>query len=124
MTVSAFSVFDSTGLTISKIDVTPGYTDTSGNWVPEATSTTTILGHVSDLSLKELAYIDPSIVAAGTRKISVESSVSLVPLDRITIVELAGDTTTWIVVSKMHASTLLKKHAGVSRETFLLKRQI
>ncbi len=118
-----FDIFDSPRA-VKRIAVTPGHTDQpTGDWIAPVEVTTEIKAHISDLSLKELSFIDPAIVSIGTRKLACESSIGMKPEDRVLITELFGEETEWIVVQKLYASGMLNKMAGVSRESFLLKRK-
>ena len=120
--MSVFSAMD-WPFTVSKIIVTAGYNNqTTGAWVPESTVKTTILAHVSDLSLEELRYIDPGIIEKGARKLAVESTVTLNPGDRIEVYEDTAGTlkTEWKVESQLNKSGLFTKHAGIDRNSFLL----
>uniref|UniRef100_A0A6M3M0L7 Uncharacterized protein n=1 Tax=viral metagenome TaxID=1070528 RepID=A0A6M3M0L7_9ZZZZ len=122
--MGTFDIFDSPRA-VKKIAVTIGHTDQSnGNWIEPVEVTTNIKAHISDMSLKELSFMDPAIVSIGTRKLACEASVAMKPDDRVLIIELAGEESEWIVVQKMYASNLLSKVAGVSRESFLLKRRV
>jgi len=121
--MGTFDIFDSPRA-VKKIAVSSGGTNQgSGDWVAPTEVTTTIKAHISDLSLKELSFMDPAIVSAGSRKLACEASIGMKPEDRVLITELTGEETEWIVVQKMYASNLLNKLAGVSRESFLLKRK-
>ena len=114
----SFSVFD-WPYSITKVDVTPGYTNQStGEWVPESTNPTAITGHVTDLTQEERQYVDPGILSKGTRKFSTSSE--LATDDRVQITESDASVTEWIVDSKMHENELIAKYAGVTRTTFLL----
>ncbi len=109
---------------IVKCTVTAGYTDqTTGAWVAESTVETAISAHISDISIKELQYFEPAIVAKGIRNLSCNSSVGLLPLDFVRITELSGETTEWIVHAKKLSTGLLARHAGISRESFVLRRK-
>lgn len=111
--------------TVKKVAVTAGYTDVSGNWVAEVTVDTTVSAHISDVSQKELSYLDPGLIAQGVRKLACERSVGLAVGDRVKITEMDGTTETeWIVHAKQYSTGLLQKQAGIDRETFLLKRRI
>jgi len=121
-TAAIFEVFDHP-LTVTKEELTAGYTDSSGNWISEIVTETEIAAHVSDLSLKELSFIDAGIVAVGVRKLTCEVSLGLIPGGRINITELDTTTSEWLIVQKMHSSGLLSKHMEVQRDTFLLKRR-
>ena len=109
--------------TVSKIIVTPGYTNqTTGAWVTESTTTTAIDAHVSDLSIEEMRYIDPGIIEVGARKIAVEATVTLNQGDRIEIYEdsAGAKKTEWNVESQLNKSGLMNKHAGIDRNSYLL----
>ncbi len=122
-------VFDSFNWpkTVKKVTVTAGYTQqtgvNAGEWVPETTTETAISAHVSDVTQKELQYLDPGLVLQGVRKLACERSVGLAVSDRIKITEMDGTETEWIVHAKQFSTGLLQKHAGIDRETFLLKRK-
>ena len=121
--MGTFDIFDSPRA-VKRIAVTVGHTDQStGEWVAPVEVPTTIKAHISDLSLKELSFMDPAIVSAGSRKLACEASIGMKPEDRVLIIELTGEETEWIVVQKMYSSALLNKIAGISRESFLLKRK-
>lgn len=100
---------------ITRIAVTPGYTDTNGDWVPESTSSSTIKGHVTDLTLQDLQYIDAGLIEKGTRKIA--TADELETGDRIEI-----DSVEYEVTQKIHVNNLLSKYAGEKRSTFLLTK--
>jgi hypothetical protein len=88
-----FSPFD-WPYTINKILVTAGEINQStGEWVPESTVPTAISGHVSDLTVKIQIYEDSTISAE------------------------------WLIESKLNASGVLNRHAGINRNTYLLKRR-
>lgn len=107
--------------TVKKITLTPGYSDSSGNWVFEQTSETEISAHISDISVKEMQYLDPGIVERGTRKLSCEESTDISVGDRIKITELDGTTETeWLVNSLLSSTGVLNSHLNISRQTFLL----
>lgn len=119
------SVFDAMDWphTVSKVIVTPGYTNqTTGAWVSESTVTTVIDAHISDISLKELRYIDPGIVERGARKLACKASVTLNPGDRVEIYEDATGAliTEWQVESHLNKSGLMNKHVGINRNSYLL----
>lgn len=113
--------------TVTRVVVTPGYTDqTTKAWVAETTSEKSITtAHVSDITIKELDYLEPGLFNRGDRKIAVFAGTGLVVGDRVKIIENSGgtDISEWIVKSKLNASNLLSKHAGVRRDTFYLKRR-
>jgi hypothetical protein len=118
-----FSAFD-WPYPIVKIAVTPGYTNqTTGAWVAETTEETAITAHVSDISIKERSYLEPGLVERGVRNLSCDSSLALAVGDRVKITELAGDTSEWMIHTKKISSGLLARHAGISRESFVLKRK-
>jgi len=120
MTFSA--IFDK--YVCTKVDIVSGYTDSSGNWIAATSTDASGNAHISDVSIQERSFIDPVIVNAGVRKMSVESSRGIVPGDYVKITELDGTTNTeWDVVSKLTASQLFKTYLGESRETFLIKRR-
>lgn len=108
--------------TIHKI--TSGYTDQSGNWVPAVESDSSFNAHISDVSIKELQFIDPALVETGIRKLACESSIGLMPEDFITVNEKDGSTSDWLVHEKTYATRFLKKYTGEQRESFLLRRKI
>jgi hypothetical protein len=109
---------------ITKVDVTEGYTNQStGEWVPETTSETSISGHVADVNLKERQYLDDSVVERGTRKLSCDSDVALVVGDRVKITEYDDTVTEWNVNAWPFESGLIEKYTGISRSTFLLIRK-
>ena len=118
-----FSPFD-WPYVINKIIITAGYTiQSTGVWVPESTVSTAIDGHVSDLTVKELKYIDPGIVAIGVRKLAVEADVTFDVGGRIQIYEDSTISAEWLIESKLNASGVLNRHAGINRNTYLLKRR-
>lgn len=107
-----FEVFDFDGV-ITRTAVVPGYTDPNGDWVPEQTSVTTITGHVTDLTLQDLQYIDAGLIERGTRKIATADELEVG--DRVTI-----DFVEYEVTQKIHTNNLLAKYANESRTTFLI----
>lgn len=110
--------------TIKKVTVTVGYTNqATGEWIPEVTVDTVISAHVSDVNQKELQYIAPGLVAQGVRKLACDRSVGLAAGDRVKITEMNGIETEWIIHAKQFSTGLLQKHAGIDRETPLLKRR-
>ncbi|WP_406660885.1 hypothetical protein V7O66_13760 [Methanolobus sp. ZRKC3] len=119
----SFDLFDYPR-TITKVDVTEGYTNQStGEWVPESTIETSISAHITDISLKERQYLDAAVLEKGARKLSCESSAGVVVGDRIKITEEDSSETEWIVNSKLSESSLMKQYVNVSRSTFLLVRK-
>lgn len=107
--------------------VIPGYTSQStGEWVLESSSDMIIRGHISDISIKDLTYLEPGMFALGDRKISLDKNIGLVVSDYIKISEDADDSevTEWFVKARQNTSALLSKHAGIARDTFLLKRKL
>ena len=117
---SFFSIFDAH--TCKKVDVTPSYTDSSGNFVASVEVDSSMNAHISDVSIQERSFIDPVIVTQGVRKMACDSSYNIVAGDWIKVTELDTTTVTnWDVVTKISASSLLKKYTGESRESFLLK---
>lgn len=112
--------------TVRKVVTTPGYTNqTTKAWVAETTTESTITAHVSDITVKELSYLEPRLFNIGDRKLTVESSEGIKVGDRIKISEESTDTevSEWIVKSKQNSSVLLSKRIGVARDTFYLKRK-
>lgn len=118
--MSVFSTFN-WPYTVKRVAVVPGYTNSSGVWVAESTVKTTILAHISDVSQKERQFIDPGLILQGVRKLGCEQSVGFVVGDRVKIQEANSSVSEWIVEAKQGFSGLMMKHAGISRETFLLK---
>jgi len=110
--------------TCTKHDVTPGYTDTSGNFIPQTDVESSFNAHISDVSIKDLEFLDPAIVETGIRKLACESTIALMPEDEVSIVEKSGETTEWIVHEKIYATAFLKKHTSESRESFIIRRKI
>jgi hypothetical protein len=109
---------------ITKVDVTEGYTDQStGDWIPESTSETSIEAHISDISWKERQYLDDSVIEKGTRKLSCSSDIALAVGDRIKITEEDSTVTEWIVNQRLSETNLLNSYLSESRETFLLTRK-
>jgi len=109
---------------ILKVDVTEGYTDQStGDWIPESTSETSIEAHISDISWKERQYLDDSVIEKGTRKLSCSSDIALAVGDRIKITEEDSTVTEWIVNQRLSETNLLNSYLSESRETFLLTRK-
>jgi uncharacterized protein YkwD len=109
---------------ITKVDVTEGYTNQStGEWVPESTSETSISAHISDISLKERQYLDAAVLEKGVRKLTCDSSVTLAVGDRVKITEEDDTASEWLVNSKMHESNLMDQYVGVSRITYLLVKR-
>jgi hypothetical protein len=105
-------------------DVTVGYTDASGNWVAQTDVESAFVAHVSDVSIKELEFIDPALVETGIRKLACESTIGIVPEDEITITEKSGESTSWEVHEKIYATAFLKKYTSESRESFLIRKKI
>lgn len=121
--MTTFSHFDYTR-SITKVDVTEGYINQStGEWVPETTSETSITGHVADVTLKERQYLDPGVVEKGVRKLTCDSSVALAVGDRVKITEEDETVSEWLVNSKMQESNMMDQYLGVSRITYLLVRR-
>jgi hypothetical protein len=110
--------------TITEVSVTEGYTDQStGDWIPESTSETSIEAHISDISWKERQYLDDSVIEKGTRKLSCSSDIALAVGDRIKITEEDSTETEWIVNAKLSESNLMEQYLDSSRSTFLLVRK-
>lgn len=107
-----FDIFDYSG-TITRTAVTPGYTDDNGDWVAEQTSPSTINGHVTDLTLQDLQYIDAGLIERGTRKLATGDTLEVG--DRVTL-----DSVEYDVVQKIYAANLIEKYTGESRSTYLI----
>lgn len=119
-----FSPFD-WDHSILKVVVTAGGSNQStGGWVPESSVETAITGHVSDVTLKEMQLLDQGLIDAGVRNLAVDTSVGLKLGDRIKITEPDSSVSEWNIESKSYHPGLLNRHAGVSRETFLLRRRV
>ena len=116
-----FDLFDYPYELVRK-NVTPGYTDTNGDWVAATSTETQIYGHLSDLTLEELKYIDPIIVESGVRKLSVSQDYGFKTEDKITVTELDGSETEWEIYLKQSASSLMKKYFILNRETYILRK--
>jgi hypothetical protein len=117
-----FSAFDSPNQ-IYRIQVTKGSTGTTGTWVPETEATPIPLtGHVTDLTLEELAVLDPGMVEKGVRKFSTSELLQIG--DRVRITEPGGDISTWDVHTTLHENALIQKFTGSTRarRTFLIRR--
>jgi hypothetical protein len=118
-----FALFDYPR-TITKVDVTEGYTNqTTGAWVPESSSETSIAAHIADVTLKEREYLDPGVLEKGVRKLTCDSSVTLAVGDRVKITEEDETISEWLVNSKIRESNLLDQYVGVSRITYLLEKR-
>jgi len=105
--------------------VIPGYhSQTTGVWTPEVTSEVDISGNISNITIKELSFLDPNLFNMGDRKISLMTDYGLAVGDRIKIYEdQAGeDITEWQVLGKKGFSNLLNVKMGVARDTFYMKR--
>lgn len=113
----SFDVFD-WPYSVTKVDVTAGYTDSNGDWVAEVTAETAISAHITDLTQEERQYIDPGILSRGTRKLSTSSELAVG--DRVKITESDSSETEWVIDSKMHENGLIGKYVGTTRTTFLL----
>lgn len=109
-----FEVFDFDGV-ITRTAIVPGYTDSNGDWIPEQTSVTTLTGHVTDLTLQDLQYIDAGLIEKGTRKLATADALEVG--DRITI-----DSVEYEVTQKIHTNNLLAKYVGEARSTFLVTK--
>lgn len=107
-----FEVFDFDGV-ITRTAIVPGYTDSNGDWIPESTSSSTIKGHVTDLTLQDLQYIDAGLIEKGTRKLATADTLEVG--DRITI-----DSVEYEVTQKIHTANLIEKYTGKSRSTYLI----
>lgn len=110
--INMFEFFNYDG-TITRTAVTPGYTDSDGNWVPEQTSTSTITGHMTDLTLQDLQYIDAGLIDRGTRKLATADVLEVG--DRVTI-----DSVEYDIVQKIHTTNLIEKYTSESRSTYLI----
>lgn len=110
-----FEIFNFDGV-ITRTSVTPFYTDDNGEWVPEQTSSSTITGHVTDLTLQDLQYIDAGLIEKGTRKLA--TGDTLVVGDRVTI-----DSVEYEVVQKIYTANLIEKYTGESRSTYLIAQR-
>lgn len=118
-----FDIFNYSG-TIKKIDVVEGSTDQStGEWIPETTTQTTINGHISDLTNAELATISAGTLEKGVRKLTCDTSEGIVAGDRIKIVESDGSEIEWQVRKVLHQNSLISKYTGEDRTSFLIVRQ-
>ena len=119
--MSIFSTMD-WPYAITKVQITDGAYDASGNWTDSVEVETSISGHVSDLNEQEIAYVDPSLREKGVRKFSCEQTIGLQLLDHIKITEADASETTWEVHSIEGFTGLLSSLAEIDRETFLLRK--
>ncbi len=109
---------------ITKVDVTEGSTNQStGEWVPESTTETSINAHVADVTLKERQYLDAAVLEKGVRKLICGSDDGVVVGDRVKITEEDSTETEWIVNAKLSESNLMEQYLDSSRSTFLLVRK-
>lgn len=118
--MNVFSTFD-WPYTVKRVAVVPGYTNSSGVWIAESIVETTTLAHISDVTQKERQFIDPGLILQGVRKLGCEKSVGFAVGDRVKIQDGDSSVSEWIVEAKQGFSGLMMKHAGISRETFLIK---
>jgi hypothetical protein len=109
-----FDVLDYPG-TLTRIAVTPGYTDSGGDWVPESTSISTLSGHVSDVTYEELRFLPLGIVEKGVQKLSTSNTLNVG--DRVQI-----DDVEYTVYTKLHSNNIIEKHIGVLRSTYILQK--
>jgi len=119
-----FDIFDSEK-PVFRIQVTPGYAvqdgDLAGTWVPPAESSTTISGHISDLSLEERTVIDAGVLKKGARKFACDSSEGVQLGDVLEITE-RGETVRWHVLHVMYENALIEKYTGCGRVTYLISK--
>lgn len=117
--MTTFSMFDWPHA-VKRVSITAGYSNqTTGDWVPETTTETSITAHVSEVSQKKLQYLDPGIVALGVRELRCASSVGLVAGDRVKITEADASESLWVVHAKQGTRVLMAEQ----RESFLLTRK-
>jgi hypothetical protein len=109
-----FDIFDH-DTTITLVSVTPGYTDSSGGWVPEVTETSTINGHITDLTYEERQFVPTGIVEKGVRKLA--TSANLDVGDRIQI-----GSEEYTIYEQMHTNYLIGRHTGETRTTYLITK--
>lgn len=109
-----FDVFDYSG-TITRVEVTPGYTAADGSWVPESTSSSSITGHITDVKYEELQFIDPGVVEKGVRKLTTEDTLDTG--DRVQV-----DGVEYTVYSTLHGNNVITKFTGISRTTYIIQK--
>lgn len=116
-----FEVFDSSK-TIQKITIAEETVNqTTGEIVPASEGTPeNILGHLSDITQKELAYLDAALVEHGVRKFATSENIFVGDILRIT--ELDSSTEDWNVEKLMYENSLISRYIGESRKTYLLKK--
>lgn len=109
-----FEIFNYDGV-ITRTSITPGYTNQNGDWVPEQIIPSTIAGHVTDLTLQDLQYIDAGLIERGSRKLATADALEVG--DRVEI-----DSVNYEVTKKIYTTSLVEKYTGESRSTFLITK--
>lgn len=116
-----FEFFDYKYL-IQKITVTE---ETVNQQTGEVTPTSSskpvkIKGHLSDLTQKELSFLEPALIEKGVRKFATSENIFIG--DILNITESDSSITAWNVEQFMNENALFSKYFNEVRKTYLLKR--
>lgn len=116
-----FSVLDYP-FEITWISVIPGYHDSSGVYVPESTTPSSIKGHISDITEEEKQFLPEGVSVTGTKLFSTCVD-GIQDGDRLQITAEDDTVTTWYVRRKPYTNNLIKKYTGISRTNYYITRQ-
>ena len=122
---------------ITHIAVVDGYNQdyhythpSSGVWVPSVAARTSINGHLSPVTEKELSfskdtvrdsYGKDQVQESGARKLAVDVDIAINTGDRIENTEPDGTITTWYVIQEI-ATTNVLSLANINRKSFYISR--
>ena len=124
------SVFDIMNypFSITHISVTDGYNQdyhhthpSSGVWVPSVAVRTSLTGHLSPVTEKELSFLGDKVQESGARKLAVDVNIALKTGDQIEITEPDSTITTWYVIQEI-ATTNVLSLANINRKSFYISR--
>lgn len=101
--------------------ITEGRHDSSGVWIPQTSVPTSITGHISTVSEKEMQFLPEGTQSTGARKLSIDSSITLVADDQISITDMDNNVTLWYVHKQISTSNIMQK-VGISRKKYYIVR--
>ena len=104
--------------------VAPGGTSQAdGSYTPPQETVTSIKGHVSDISLKELQRLPTGVYSPGGRRLVADAAYDIKAGDEVRVTEADAAVTRWQVQAEERAYALAGRHAGTRRRSFRLERK-
>lgn len=117
-----WAIFNST-LALSNVTVTSAYTNQStGVYTAEATTETSVIGHVVDIMDEQLSRLPEGIYRDGDREFY--TSTKLRAGDRLKITEPDSTTTYWEIVNDAHDTHFIFSQLGIRRYKYHITKTL